>query len=80
VNASDLNAIADNSVNSGRESRSRLPKVLAIVGTGFVGSTTAYALLMAGTPVAAVDGSILTFAPEHEKSALPNIGIGNEVQ
>ena len=79
MKGSDLNAIADNSVNSGRGSRSRLPRV-AIVGTGFVGSTTAYALLMAGTPVAAVDGSILTFAPEHEKSALPNIGIGNEVQ
>jgi len=39
----------DNSVNHGRESRSRLPRV-AIVGTGFVGSTTAYALLMSDTP------------------------------
>jgi L-lactate dehydrogenase len=49
VEGSDLNAIRDNSVNHGRESRSRLPRV-AIVGTGFVGSTTAYALLMSGSP------------------------------
>src|SRR6516165_9351054 len=33
----------------GPEARSRIPRV-AIVGTGYVGSTTAYALLMSGTP------------------------------
>lgn len=43
------NAIAGDPVRSGHDGRSRLPRV-AIVGTGFVGSTTAYALLMSGTP------------------------------
>ena len=45
---SDFNAIAENGVSSSHD-RTRIPRV-AIVGTGFVGSTTAYALLMLGTP------------------------------
>ena len=49
MEGSDLNVITESSVDHGRESRPRLPKV-AIVGTGFVGFTTAYALLMSGTP------------------------------
>jgi len=39
----------DNFPKHQRQVRNRLPRV-AIVGTGFVGSTTAYALLMSGTP------------------------------
>ena len=46
--SSDFNAIAEN-LGSGPEAPTRIPRV-AIVGTGFVGSTTAYALLMSGTP------------------------------
>jgi L-lactate dehydrogenase len=38
----------DNTPNSKREMPSRVPRV-AVVGTGFVGSTTAYALLLSGT-------------------------------
>jgi len=49
VKVSEFNAIAGNEVGVGRESRTRILGV-AIVGTGFVGSTTAYALLMLGTP------------------------------
>ena len=49
MKVSDFNAIAANGVSSSHESRTRIPRV-AIVGTGFVGSTTAYALLMLGTP------------------------------
>lgn len=36
-------------VRSAREASTRIPRV-AVVGAGFVGSTTAYALLMSGTP------------------------------
>lgn len=46
---SELNALAENSVGPRVEARNRIPRV-AIVGTGFVGSTTAYALLMSGAP------------------------------
>ena len=49
VKVSDFNAIAEEAISSRHESRTRIPRV-AIVGTGFVGSTTAYALLMLGTP------------------------------
>lgn len=49
MEVSNLNSTADISVTSESQVRSRIPRV-AIVGTGFVGSTTAYALLMSGTP------------------------------
>ncbi len=49
MNVSDLNAIADRADRDRSEIRTRIPRV-AIVGTGFVGSTTAYALLMSETP------------------------------
>ena len=49
VKVLNFNAITENAVNSRHESRTRMPRV-AVVGTGFVGSTTAYALLMSGTP------------------------------
>ncbi len=49
MNVSDLNAIADRADRDRSEIRTRIPRV-AIVGTGFVGSTTAYALLMSQTP------------------------------
>jgi len=48
VAVSDLNSTKENAVGFGADPRSRMPRV-AIVGTGFVGSTTAYALLMSGT-------------------------------
>lgn len=47
--ASELKSIVESLVSSSPEARTRIPRV-AIVGTGFVGSTTAYALLMSGTP------------------------------
>ena len=40
MNVSDLNAIADRADRDRSEIRTRIPRV-AIVGTGFVGSTTA---------------------------------------
>ena len=49
MNVSDLNAIADRADRDRSEIRTRIPRV-AIVGTGFVGSTTAYALLMSEKP------------------------------
>ena len=49
MNVSDLNAIADRAERDRSEIRTRIPRV-AIVGTGFVGSTTASALLMSETP------------------------------
>src|SRR5260370_9596032 len=49
MNVSDLNAIADRADRDRSEIRTRIPRV-AIVGTGFVGSTTASALLMSETP------------------------------
>src|SRR5262252_378413 len=48
MKVSNFNAIAENAISSRHESRTRIPRV-AIIGTGFVGSTTAYALLMLGT-------------------------------
>ena len=48
MEVSDLSSIADISVGSGSQA-ARIPRV-AIVGAGFVGSTTAYALLMSGVP------------------------------
>lgn len=41
--------VANTSVSVQPEAPARLPRI-AVVGTGFVGSTTAYALLMSGTP------------------------------
>ena len=49
MSGSDLNVFAENPLSSAPEARTRMPRV-AIVGAGFVGSTTAYALLMSGTP------------------------------
>jgi glycine/D-amino acid oxidase-like deaminating enzyme len=49
MNVSDLNTIADRTDRDRSEIRTRIPRV-AIVGTGFVGATTAYALLMSETP------------------------------
>ena len=45
---STLNTIHDSGAKSQREVRTPIPRV-AIIGAGFVGSTTAYALLMSGT-------------------------------
>jgi L-lactate dehydrogenase len=49
MNVSDLNATADRADRDRSEIRMRIPRV-AIVGTGFVDSTTAYTLLMSETP------------------------------
>ena len=49
MKVSNFNAIAENAISSRHESRTRIPRV-AIIGTGFVGSTTVYALLMLGKP------------------------------
>ncbi len=49
MNVSDLNATAERADRGRSEIRARISRV-AIVGTGFVGSTTAYALLMSETP------------------------------
>jgi L-lactate dehydrogenase len=49
VKTSNLSAIVETLASSVNGVRGRMPRV-AIVGTGFVGSTAAYALLMSGTP------------------------------
>lgn len=49
MEASSLNAVVGTLASSVNEVPGRMARV-AIVGTGFVGSTTAYALLMSGTP------------------------------
>ena len=49
MEASFVDPMADDSVRSEPDTGTRIPRV-AIVGTGFVGSTAAYALLMSGTP------------------------------
>lgn len=46
---SERSPVAEIKVSAGSDAGMRIPRV-AIVGTGFVGSTTAYALLMSGTP------------------------------
>lgn len=49
VEVSNHDVVANTSVSAQLEAPARIPRV-AVVGTGFVGSTTAYALLMSGTP------------------------------
>ena len=49
VELSNQDLVANTSVSAQPEAPARRPRV-AVVGTGFVASTTAYALLMSGTP------------------------------
>ena len=49
MEVSNQDLVANTSVSAQLEAPARIPRV-AVVGTGYVGSTTAYALLMSGTP------------------------------